>query len=96
MSGSSGSLAKGPLCGWPAHCEGSGSATGLDFRGVWSYGQPTMAKTGRELIKLESTADTGTFYVTDKNRRTMTQKLELMKYDPKVRKHVKFVEKKIK
>jgi len=55
-----------------------------------------MAKTGRELIKLESTAGTGTFYVTDKNRRTMTQKLELMKYDPKVRKHVKFVEKKIK
>jgi len=55
-----------------------------------------MAKTGRELIKLESTAGTGTFYVTDKNRRTMTQKLELKKYDPKVRKHVKFVEKKIK
>lgn len=55
-----------------------------------------MAKAGRELIKLESTADTGFFYVTDKNRRTMTNKLELKKYDPKVRKHVLFVEKKIK
>lgn len=55
-----------------------------------------MAKTGRELIKLESTAGTGFFYVTSKNRRTMTNKLELKKYDPKVRKHVLFVEKKIK
>lgn len=55
-----------------------------------------MAKTGRELIKLESTAGTGVFYVTSKNKRTMTGKLELKKYDKKVRKHVKFVEKKIK
>ncbi|HJL44020.1 MAG TPA: 50S ribosomal protein L33 [Myxococcales bacterium LLY-WYZ-16_1] len=55
-----------------------------------------MAKTGRELIKLESTAGTGYFYVTSKNRRTMTKKLELKKYDPKARKHVLFVEKKLK
>ncbi len=55
-----------------------------------------MAKTGRELIKLESTAGTGFFYVTSKNRRTMTSKLELKKYDPRVRKHVLFVEKKLK
>ena len=55
-----------------------------------------MAKSGRELIKLESSAGTGYFYVTSKNRRTMTGKLELMKYDPRVRKHVKFVEKKLK
>ncbi len=55
-----------------------------------------MAKTGRELIKLESSAGTGYFYVTSKNRRTMTKKLELKKYDPKVRKHVLFVEKKLK
>jgi large subunit ribosomal protein L33 len=55
-----------------------------------------MAKSGRELIKLESSAGTGTFYVTSKNRRTMTNKLELKKYDPKIRKHVLFVEKKLK
>lgn len=55
-----------------------------------------MAKQGRELIKLESTAGTGYFYVTSKNRRTMTNKLELKKYDPKARKHVLFVEKKLK
>jgi large subunit ribosomal protein L33 len=55
-----------------------------------------MAKTGRELIKLESSAGTGYFYVTTKNRRTMTTKLQLKKYDPKARKHVLFVEKKLK
>ena len=55
-----------------------------------------MAKAGRELIKLESSEGTGYFYVTSKNRRTMTNKLELKKYDPKLRKHVLFVEKKIK
>lgn len=55
-----------------------------------------MAKSAREKIKLESTAGTGVFYVTTKNRRTMTTKLELMKYDPKARKHVRFIEKKLK
>lgn len=55
-----------------------------------------MAKSGRELIKLESSAGTGYFYITSKNRRTMTNKLELKKYDPKARKHVLFVEKKLK
>jgi large subunit ribosomal protein L33 len=55
-----------------------------------------MAKSGRELIKLESSAGTGVFYVTSKNRRTATNKLELKKYDRKARKHVLFVEKKLK
>lgn len=55
-----------------------------------------MAKTGREKIKLESSAGTGFFYITTKNRRTMTNKLELKKYDPKAKKHVLFVEKKLK
>ncbi len=55
-----------------------------------------MAKSGRELIKLESEAETGTYYVTTKNRRTQTNKLQLKKYDKKLRKHVLFVEKKIK
>ena len=55
-----------------------------------------MAKPKREKIKLESTAGTGYFYTTSKNRRTSTGKLELKKYDPKVRKHVLFKEKKLK
>ncbi len=55
-----------------------------------------MAKSARELIKLESTAGTGYFYVTDKNRKTSKEKLVLKKYDPKVRKHVEFKETKLK
>lgn len=56
-----------------------------------------MAKKGnRELIKLESTAKTGFFYVTQKNKNNTKEKLVLKKYDPKVRKHVEFKEVKLK
>lgn len=55
-----------------------------------------MAKNVREKIKLESSEGTGEFYVTTKNRRTMTQKLQLKKYDKKLKRHVLFVEKKLK
>lgn len=55
-----------------------------------------MAKSATVLIKLVSSADTGYFYVTKKNPRTKTEKLELKKYDPVVRKHVPFKESKIK
>ena len=50
----------------------------------------------REKIKLESTAGTGHFYTTTKNKRTMTEKMEIKKYDPKARKHVIYKETKIK
>jgi large subunit ribosomal protein L33 len=59
-------------------------------------GLQAMAKPATIQIKLESTADTGYFYVTKKNPRTKTEKLELKKYDPVVRKHVIFKEGKIK
>ena len=55
-----------------------------------------MAKPNTILIKLESTADTGFYYVTKKNPRTQTQKLQFRKYDPRVRKHVLFKETKLK
>ena len=55
-----------------------------------------MAKAIREKIKLVSSAGTGHFYTTTKNKRTMTDKLELKKYDPVVRKHVLYKEAKIK
>ena len=55
-----------------------------------------MAKDGPRIkIKMQSTADTGYFYTTVKNRRNTTTKLELKKYDPVVRKHVMFKEAKI-
>jgi large subunit ribosomal protein L33 len=55
-----------------------------------------MAKSNTVLIKLVSSADTGFYYVTKKNPRTKTEKLELRKYDPVARKHVLFKESKIK
>lgn len=55
-----------------------------------------MAKAIREKVKLVSTADTGYFYTTTKNKRTTPEKLEMMKFDPKARKHVLFKEAKIK
>ncbi|EKD51829.1 MAG: hypothetical protein ACD_62C00170G0003 [uncultured bacterium] len=50
----------------------------------------------REIIKLESTADTGYFYTTIKNKKNTTEKLKMNKYDPVVRKHVAFKETKMK
>ncbi len=50
----------------------------------------------RDKIKLVSTAGTGHFYTTTKNKKTKPDKLEMKKYDPKVRKHVIYREDKIK
>ena len=55
-----------------------------------------MAKAATIKVKLLSTADTGYFYVTKKNSRTMTEKLSMKKYDPVAKKHVDFKEAKIK
>ena len=56
-----------------------------------------MAKKGkREKIKLESSAGTGHFYTTSKNRTNTPNKLEFKKYDPVARKHVVYKEGKIK
>ena len=60
---------------------------------LWSK---TMAKPATILIKLESTAGTGYYYVTKKNPRNQTEKMEFRKYDPVARKHVTFKEAKIK
>ena len=50
----------------------------------------------RDKIRLVSPADTGHFYTTDKNKKTTTDKIEMKKYDPVVRKHVIYKEAKIK
>lgn len=50
----------------------------------------------RDKIRLNSSAGTGHFYTTTKNKRTMPEKLEIKKYDPVVRKHVMYKEGKIK
>ena len=50
----------------------------------------------REKIKLVSSAGTGHYYTTDKNKRRASDKLELRKFDPVVRKHILYTEAKIK
>ena len=57
---------------------------------------PAMAKPTTAKIRLNSSGDTGFFYVTKKNTRTMTEKFSIKKYDPVLRKHVEFKEGKIK
>lgn len=46
----------------------------------------------RPVVKMRSTAGTGTTYVTRKNRRNDPDRMTLRKYDPVVRCHVEFRE----
>ena len=50
----------------------------------------------REKIKLESSAGTGHFYTTMKNKKNMPEKMEIKKFDPVARKHVAYKETKLK
>jgi large subunit ribosomal protein L33 len=50
----------------------------------------------QEKIKLVSSAGTGHFYTTTKNKRNNPEKLERKKFDPVARKHVTYNEGKIK
>ncbi len=50
-----------------------------------------MAKGARENIKLKST-ESDEVYWTRKNKRNTTERLELKKFDKKLRKHVAFKE----
>ncbi len=50
----------------------------------------------REKIRLNSSAGTGHFYTTTKNKRNMPEKMEIKKFDPVARKHVMYKEGKIK
>jgi len=50
----------------------------------------------RDIIKLVSTAGTGHYYTTTKNKKNTPDKLVLKKYDPVIRKHVDYKETKVK
>lgn len=50
----------------------------------------------REKIRLNSSAGTGHFYTTTKNKRNTPEKMQFKKYDPVVRKHVLYNEGRIK
>ncbi len=64
----------------------------LRTRGVKTYRSNQM----RDKIRLVSSAGTGHFYTTTKNKRNMPDKMEIRKFDPKARKHVMYKEAKIK
>lgn len=49
-----------------------------------------------DIIRLVSSAGTGHFYTTSKNKKTHPEKMELKKFDPVVRKHVIYKEEKMK
>jgi len=50
----------------------------------------------RDKIRLVSSAGTGHFYTTDKNKKNMPEKMEIRKFDPTIRKYVMYKEAKIK
>ena len=50
----------------------------------------------REKIRLSSTAGTGHFYTTTKNKKNMPDKMQNKKYDPVARQHVIYKEAKLK
>jgi large subunit ribosomal protein L33 len=50
----------------------------------------------RDKIKLGSSAGTGHFYTTSKNKKNMPDKREIKKFDPVARKHVLYKETKLK
>jgi large subunit ribosomal protein L33 len=70
------------------------NGTEINGAGRRREGKGSMAKHNdvRPIIKLRSTAGTGTTYVTRKNRRNDPDRLVIRKYDAKVRQHVDFRE----
>ncbi|XBC39310.1 MAG: 50S ribosomal protein L33 [Buchnera aphidicola (Nurudea shiraii)] len=55
-----------------------------------------MSKSSRNKIKLTSSSGSKHYYTTTKNKKTVTKKLKLKKYDPIIKKHVWYQEEKIK
>ena len=50
----------------------------------------------RDKVRMISTAGTGHFYTTSKNKKLMPEKMEIKKFDPVARKHVMYKETKLK
>lgn len=56
-----------------------------------------MAKKAKKmLVKMVSTAKTGSYYIAKRNPKTLTEKLSFKKYDPKKRQHIEYKEQKLK
>ncbi len=46
----------------------------------------------RDIVYLISTAGTGFFYTTTRNKKQQSEKLKIKKFDPVAKKHVEFIE----
>ncbi|ADM89829.1 50S ribosomal subunit protein L33 [Candidatus Zinderia insecticola CARI] len=53
-------------------------------------------KKNRKIIKLVSTSGSKHFYTTTKSKKLNLKKLNLKKFDPKIKKHIKYIEENIK
>lgn len=53
-----------------------------------------MAKGTREIIQIFSSSKNGHFYSTTKNKHNNPKKITLIKFDPIIRKHIKYTENK--
>ena len=66
------------------------------FAAVATRSDQVQEQNMRDKIKLVSSAGTGHYYTTTKNKRNQPEKMEIRKFDPVVRKHVAYKESKIK
>ena len=66
------------------------------FAAVATKSDQAQEQNMRDKIKLVSSAGTGHYYTTTKNKRNQPEKMEIRKFDPVVRKHVAYKEAKIK
>jgi len=66
------------------------------FAAAATRSDQTQEQNMRDKIKLVSSAGTGHYYTTTKNKRNQPEKMEIRKFDPVVRKHVAYKEAKIK
>ena len=66
------------------------------FAAVATRSDQAREQNMRDKIKLVSSAGTGHYYTTTKNKRNQPEKMEIRKFDPVVRKHVAYKEAKIK
>jgi large subunit ribosomal protein L33 len=91
------------LCPFSSQSLQTTGDVGHNLQAVWRVSAcfdgtrgPEMAKKAeaREIIRVVCTVDGKNYYTTTKNKRNTTERLEIMKYNPRLRKHTLHREKK--
>ncbi|MBI3531106.1 MAG: 50S ribosomal protein L28 [Burkholderiales bacterium] len=68
----------------------------LQYRRFWVESENRWVRLRISNAGLRLIDGTGHFYTTSKNKKTMPEKMAIMKFDPKARKHVEYKEMKLK